>query len=229
MNYIKHVTEVFQFFIEDHQLNPTHISLYFALFYYWNWNRFPEVFFVQREEIMQLSKIGSTSTYHRCLQDLHNWNYLEYLPSRNPFKGSQVKMIEFRTSSEQDLNEMETSSEKDMGNSKTRTENDLNEQQTSTEKALVSYINDNKHDKTRNKKEVVEFFKNKNWPVKEALKFFNHYEAIGWKMRGKVEIENWTALAEGWMVISLERKERKKLIKTDNLKISKFKNYGEPL
>lgn len=232
MNYIRHLTEVFQFFHEDQQLNPTHISMYFALFYYWNRNHFPEIFYVQREEIMRLSKIGSTSTYHKCLIDLHNWKYVEYLPSRNPFKGSQIKMIEFRTSYEQELNEMETSSKKEMEKLRTRTENDLKEFETSPEKASVSYINVNKHDKqykTRNKKEVVDFFKSNNWSVRDALKFFNHYEAIGWKMGGKIEIENWQALAEGWMLISQEKKEMRKLTVKDNLKISKYKNYGEPL
>ncbi len=232
MNYIRQLTEVFQYFIKDQKLNPTHVSLYFALFYYWNGNRFPEIFFVQREEIMQLSKIGSTSTYHKCLKDLHDWNYLEYLPSRNPFKGSQVKMIEFRTSSEQDEIEQEKSGEIEEENSRTRSEYELKKLHPSTETALVSYINNikhNKHNKTKNKKDIVEYFKKNNWSVKEALKFFSHYEATGWKMGGNVEIEDWQALAEGWIIISREKNELKKVKRKDNLQISKFKNYGEPL
>lgn len=232
MNYIKHLTAIFQFFIQDQRLNTTHISLYFALFYYWNWNRFPEIFYVQREEIMRLSKIGARSTYQRCISDLHKWEYIIYLPSNNPFKGSQIKMIEFQISTEQDVEELETSSEKVVEFFRKSPEKDVEEFNKSSEKASVSYINNNKpikHDKTRKKKEVVEFFQLNNWSVREALKFFHHYEAIGWKMAGKVEIENWQALAEGWMVISRERKEVKKMKEKDNLKTSKFKNYGEPL
>ena len=45
-------------FIEDNRLNPSHISLYLALFQYWNLNRFSNPVSICRGEIMKLSKIG---------------------------------------------------------------------------------------------------------------------------------------------------------------------------
>ncbi len=101
VNYVRHLNGVFVQFSKDKRLNPTHISLYFALFQIWNSNRFVNVFYINREEVMRFSKIGSKSTYHRCIKNLSYWNYILYLPSHNPFKGSQIKMFNFGTSSEQ--------------------------------------------------------------------------------------------------------------------------------
>lgn len=103
INYIKHLNGVFDQFSRDNRLNPTHISLYVALFQLWNINYFKEAFYINREEVMTYSKIGSKSTYHRCIKELSHWNYLLYTPSHNPFKGSRIKMFNFGTRSEQAL------------------------------------------------------------------------------------------------------------------------------
>ena len=102
-NYIKQLNAVMEKFVKDDRLNPTHISLYLALFQYWNLSRFSNPVSICRSEIMKLSKIGSNSTYHKCIKELHHWRYLEYLPSHNPFKGSEVMMFNFWTSSGQAL------------------------------------------------------------------------------------------------------------------------------
>lgn len=104
INYIKHLNGVFQQFLKDGRLNPTHISLYMALFQLWNHNFFKPEFLIHREEVMSLSKIGSKSTYHRCIRDLDCWKYIRYTPSHNPFKGSRVQLFDFGTSSVQAQN-----------------------------------------------------------------------------------------------------------------------------
>lgn len=104
MNYIKQLTAAMERFAADNRLNPTHVSLYLALFQYWNLARFKNPVSISRDEIMRLSKIGSKVTYHRCIKDLHHWGYLQYDPSHNPFKGSHVYMFNFCTSSEQAQN-----------------------------------------------------------------------------------------------------------------------------
>ena len=103
INYIKHLNGVFEQFSKDSRLNPTHVSLYVALFQVWNNNFFKEEFYINREEVMGFSKIGSKSTYHRCIKELSHWNYILYTPSHNPFKGSRIKMFNFGTSSGQVL------------------------------------------------------------------------------------------------------------------------------
>ena len=113
VNYIKHLNNVFLQFSKDTRLNPTHISLYVALFQLWNSNFFKLEFYINREEVMAYSKIGSKSTYHRCIKELSHWEYIVYLPSHNPFKGSRIKMFQFGTSDGQALypsrTEMDTS------------------------------------------------------------------------------------------------------------------------
>ncbi|PKQ44225.1 hypothetical protein [Confluentibacter flavum] len=103
INYIKHLNAVFLCFSRDTRLNPTHISLYVALFQLWNLNYFKTEFYINREEVMSFSKIGSKSTYHRCIKELSLWSYILYAPSHNPFKGSRIKMFDFGTSSGQAL------------------------------------------------------------------------------------------------------------------------------
>lgn len=103
VNYIKHLNGMFDQFAKDSRLNPTHISLYVALFQLWNNNYFREEFHINREEIMDYSEIGSKSTYHRCIKELDHWNYIVYTPSHNPFKGSRIKMFDFGTSGGQVL------------------------------------------------------------------------------------------------------------------------------
>lgn len=103
INYIKHLNGVFMQFSKDTRLNPTHISLYIALFQVWNNNFFKDEFYMSREEVMSYAKIGSKTTYHRCIRELSDWSYLLYMPTHNPFKGSRVKMFNFGTSDEQVL------------------------------------------------------------------------------------------------------------------------------
>ncbi|GBF18047.1 MULTISPECIES: hypothetical protein [Arenibacter] len=219
MNYIKHLNSVFKLFTRDSRLNPTHISLYMALFQFWNINRFPEVFYINREEVMVMAKIGSKATYHRCLRRLHDWKYIRYLPSHNPYKGSQIQMLKFGTSSGSNTG---TSSEQVEG------------------QALVPYININKQNKNinkhklpKNENEVLDFFKKEKWPANEAKKFFNHYNSIGWKVGGKIPILDWHSTAKNWMLKGEEIQKEKTVPgpsqKRDNLKTTKDKDYGQPL
>lgn len=219
MNYIKHLNAVFQQFAMDSRLNPTHISLYVALFQFWNINRFPETFYINREEVMQMAKIGSKATYHRCLKNLNEWTYILYLPSHNPYKGSQIKMLKFGTTTETST---DTSTEQVVG------------------QALVPNININKQIENNNKRklpknenDVLDFFNKKNWPTIEGRKFYNHYNSIGWKLGGKIKITDWHSTAENWMLKAEEiqtlQTENELSQNRDNLKTSKIKDYGQPL
>jgi len=235
MNFIKHLTGVFEKFNNDHRLNPSHVSIYYALFQYWNIFRFCKQFYVQREEIMQASKVGSLSTYHKCIRELSDWNYILYMPSKNPLKGSQVKMSIFWTSDEQVLDRHSTSTGRDIDKFETFLEQVADEYDKSDESALVYELNNikhNKQDKTfwpKSEFEVLNFFKENAWPDTEASKFYLHYEAVGWKINRDTKIVNWQALAHRWMKKAKEIQQGLKLKNLDHLKIKKNKNYGEPL
>jgi hypothetical protein len=95
MNYIKHLTGFFEKVAKDKLVNATHVSLYMALFQFWNCNRFKNPISISRDEVMRISKISAKATYHKCLKALHSQGYINYEPSYNPFRGSHVFMINF--------------------------------------------------------------------------------------------------------------------------------------
>ncbi len=99
MNYIKQLTGFFEMASNDHRLNATHMSLYMALFQFWNLNRFRNPISISRNELMQISKISGKATYHKVIKDLHNFNYIKYDPSYNIYRGSYVYMFNFEYAS----------------------------------------------------------------------------------------------------------------------------------
>ncbi|WP_240324951.1 hypothetical protein [Lutibacter oceani] len=180
---------------------------------------------------MSFSKIGSKSTYHKCIRELSYWKYIRYKPSHNPFKGSRVKMFNFETSS------------------KTTYSQEVDLEYPISGQALVSNININKHninfiklEAIAKEKLILDFFKKEKYPELEAKKFFNHYQGIGWKVGGKVKMVDWQATARSWMLkaeemnLSVRAKSRKNNENNlpldhfqDNLHTNQNKNYDEPL
>ncbi|MBC8769665.1 hypothetical protein H4O18_16825 [Arenibacter sp. BSSL-BM3] len=225
MNYIKHLNGVFLQFSKDHRLNPTHISLYVGLFQLWNNYHFRDSFHINREEVMAYAKIGSKSTYHRCLKELDHWKYLKYIPSHNPFQGSRIKMFNFGTSDGQVV--YPYSAKNGTSNGQVVVRNNKHIQ------TLKNNTKGGKHGPPQNENEVVTFFKDENWPITEAKKFYNHYQSVGWKLGGTTEIVNWFAIARKWMLKETEFKAEKTIIpvsqNTDNLKTSSMKNFNQPL
>lgn len=104
MNYIRHLTGFYDKIQQDERLNPTHISLYIALFQFWNLNHFQNPISISRNEMMKLSKISAFGTYHKCIKELQIFGYIEYIPSFNPYKGSLVNLYNFENSDVQNLN-----------------------------------------------------------------------------------------------------------------------------
>lgn len=146
MNYIKHLTGFFEKVGADYELNATHISLYMAIFQLWNQNRFQNPISISRDELMRISKIASTATYHKCMKDLTEREYVIYKPSFNPFKGSilEVCNLDFYTKPvpKKELKKRVTSSKNDQVIKQVNeqvTKQALNKHQTSSKH--VPYIN----------------------------------------------------------------------------------------
>jgi hypothetical protein len=213
---------------DDDRLNSGHVSLYLSLFQFWNLKRFENPFRIFRDEVMTLSKIGSKSTYHKCLHDLNNWGYLIYFPSKNPAVGSKVKMLELGSPNsvhqkEQSVPKVGQRKEQSVPNS-----GHLNEP------LYINNINSKHYKQVKGEKkfstpsldEVKEFFKNKT----EAEKFFNYYTSNGWKVGGKTSMKNWQAAARNWIIKANEfSNEKGQVQKWDNLQTNQNKNYDEPL
>lgn len=159
MNYIKHLTGFFEKVAFDRTLNPTHVSLYLALFQFWNCSRFKNPISINRDEVMRISKISSKATYHKCLKNLHSLGYINYEPSYNPFKGSLVSLFNFADDLKPIPKNEKTSKLKNELGIKQVNEQALNKlytsSETSTEQALVSYINNTNNTNILNNLKIV--------------------------------------------------------------------------
>ena len=250
MNYIKQLNAAFEKFYTDNRLNPTHISLYMGLFQEWNNSRFASEFFVNRRDLMNVAKIGSKSTYHRCVVDLDKWGYLSYLPSNNPYKGSKIKMSILGPTDEPDTGqynpELEQLAERyhPKGEPLVYQNSSISGQVLDPHRplsgqALVPYINNTKHEninkQPKDRQAVFIFFKEKGFSADEGKKFFDYYEKRDWKTRDGSEINDWKAIAKNWMdrteLFGSQRNQTKKGASQirDNLKTTKTKDYGQPL
>ncbi len=93
MNEVKELTGFFLAIQQDQRIGTTHISLYMALFQFYNLNRFTNPVSITRRAVMEMAKISGLATYHRCIKDLNEYGYIRYVPSFNPAVGSQVDLL----------------------------------------------------------------------------------------------------------------------------------------
>lgn len=239
MNYIRHLTAFFDRVALDDRLNPTHISLYIALFQFWNINRFQNPISISRSEMMKVSKICANATYHKVMKDLHNFGFILYKPSYNPFRGSEVELIELDHEAVQALNGNHTKSSIKNG----RAVNGYHaKNETAIEPINEPYINNTnspnskqyKSTLTRSKNELLErpsaeqvqkYFAQQKASEVEAEKFFNHFQSNGWLVGGRAPMKDWQAAARKWLLNSSTYKSQK----NSNLHVSPDKNYNEPL
>ena len=186
MNYIKHLTGFFDKVMRDERLHPTHISLYVSLFQFWNVQRFKNPISISRDEVMRVSKICSKATYHKCMKDLHNFSYLHYDPSFNPYRGSLVtlfnlelthqqvqkkaiKKTNFLPTDEQVLNPNQTASEQALVPSinstnnlnNTNVSNESEHAQNNNSKKLISHDNPKNNSESDSEKERKKFAQKK--------------------------------------------------------------------
>jgi hypothetical protein len=166
MNYIKHLTGFFERVSQDKTLNPTHVSLYIALFQFWNCNRFKNPISISRDEVMRISKISSKATYHKCLKNLHALGYIKYEPSYNPFRGSHVIMFNFA----EDLKPQPKTSSKNEPFFEPVSEQVVNEQKASDEQVLAPSINNTNISNNKNESKHTHSKSNKIENEESVLK-----------------------------------------------------------
>jgi hypothetical protein len=92
MEELKQLSGFYHSVADDPRISPTHISVYMALFQCWNLQSFQNPVEVNRREIMKLAKISGNATYHKCIRELGEYGYIEYLPSFDPLIKSLVFM-----------------------------------------------------------------------------------------------------------------------------------------
>jgi hypothetical protein len=242
VNYIQHLAGFYELIARDDRLTTAHVSLYMALFQFWNLNRFQNPISISRNEMMEISKIGSTNTYTKCLKELDTYGYIQYLPSFNPLKGSTVNLFNF---------DKGTDNSCDKGSSKATDKG--------YERAVrpsINSINKKKHIniKTREKEnssnefpstpqeqknvrnrfiapdseEIKNYFLEKENTIIEAEKFYNYFESNGWLVGGKTKMKDWKAAARNWILRAKSYAEKSNPT-LQRLNAKQNTNYNEPL
>jgi poly(A) polymerase Pap1 len=191
---------------------------------------------------MKISKIGSQATYHKCMTDLHNWNYFKYEPSFNPFKGSLIHMFNFQTSKKQvvkqDIKQLDTQVAEQVLYTSLNKKKHINStnNESAESKDDLTVVSNNKAKREiflpPSLEEVILFFQEKSKTDLEAEKFFNHFESNGWLVGGKSKMKNWQAAARNWILNSEkfnQQKNSNSASKTDRLHVNQDKQYDIPL
>ena len=93
MEQVKELTSFYSAIKSDPRIGTTHISLYMALFQFYNLNRLTNPILITRIAVMEVAKISGLATYHKCIKDLHEFGYIQYQPSYNPAISSQVYLL----------------------------------------------------------------------------------------------------------------------------------------
>jgi hypothetical protein len=93
MKEIKELTSFYAAIKDDHRIGPTHISVYMALFQLYNLNEFQNPVKITRTLVMERAKISGLGTFHKCIKNLVEFGYIEYLPSFYPAKNSEVVLL----------------------------------------------------------------------------------------------------------------------------------------
>ena len=93
MEEVKELTSFYSAIRDDPRIGATHVSLYMALFQFYNLNQFRNPVKITRGAVMAAAKINGIATYHRCIKDLANFGYIQYLPSYNPSINTQVRLL----------------------------------------------------------------------------------------------------------------------------------------
>ncbi len=77
---------------KDNRVTVWHLTIYTVLLFKWRANDYKNPIPITRREIMRIAHIGSIATYHKCIRQLKQFGYIEYLPSYNPSVGSLVNL-----------------------------------------------------------------------------------------------------------------------------------------
>jgi hypothetical protein len=207
VNFVSLHLNAFKKIVNNKDLHYRDVALFHALLAYWNKYRFPEVFSINRQELMSFSKIGSPNTYLKAIRSLHRLGFIQYFPSNDPSKGSKVKIC---------INKSEVCQK-------------LTNDRHMPDLSLSSSINNSKLEETRQtpkKKEVIQFFIDNGSTQKLAEQCYDHNQAFGWIYNGS-PIKDWKAFVKNYIRRDIVKTSQR--IKTDKSasEVSKKSTFGD--
>lgn len=98
MEKLNYLSDFFGAIRSDARISITHIGIYAALLQYRILHDFTNPIQVFSHEIMDIAKLSSAITYHKCVKELNEYGYIRYEPSFNRNKGSRIYFIENKSS-----------------------------------------------------------------------------------------------------------------------------------
>lgn len=94
METLNPLSEFFSAIKKDGRISITHIGVYAALLQHWKEQDFSNPVTAFSHDIMDIAKISSPATYHKCIRDLNEFGYIRYEPSFNRKSGSKIYLHE---------------------------------------------------------------------------------------------------------------------------------------
>ena len=81
---------------EDPRISSRHVSLYVSIFQFWIKKECESSLELFSKEVMGLCKISASSTYHKTIRELHEFGYIQYVPSFNHNKRSLICLTKIK-------------------------------------------------------------------------------------------------------------------------------------
>ncbi len=240
INYIQHLNELFALFDVDNRITVYHTALYLALFRLWNANHFVCPLRINRVIVMKMSKISSTKTYSKTIEELSRWGYVEYSPTNTKLHPSYVHMFTTRLLGKRVMPHLYkhiNNKHIDIGQKEIFAFEEENEAMPSEFPKEEIRPEENATSQTQNippLEHVKIYFDVRGSNETEAEKFFNHYEALGWVNSSGTPIRDWRAMARNW-IINIPKFNQKQATRNhaplegQNSKFKPQNNQNEPL
>lgn len=90
METLKPLSDFFKAINKDCRISITHIGIYAALLQFRADRGFINPIQVYSYEIMEIAMISSPKTYHKCMHELNEYGYINYVPTRNRNQRSTI-------------------------------------------------------------------------------------------------------------------------------------------
>jgi hypothetical protein len=78
----------------DPRISVWHMCLLFTLLYFWELGGGTNPVSITRRKVMQAAHIHSLGTYHKYINELIDFGYIDYVPSYDTYLGSLVFLNE---------------------------------------------------------------------------------------------------------------------------------------
>jgi hypothetical protein len=93
MEQLNPLTEFFRSIEKDQRISITHIGIFAALLQFRTNQGNINPIKAYRQEIMKIAKITGPVTYHRCIKDLNEYGYINYVPKKNRNQKSVIYFL----------------------------------------------------------------------------------------------------------------------------------------